>query len=313
MRTRVILVVLIALAIAMALPTQTFAVKGNGESWYIRAYNVDDAAYMYANGVKVGPDVKYLGDSGWVNITSYVNSKSRAATVRFLCWNGGGPYKYTFQLARKFSGSGETLQVVKTWSASYGGSDRTNRWVFDSGHLALGTIIGDQFGAPTDVYPTARNGGYQGYGDPNWYYSNRYHSGADVNSTYGASAGRNVRATAAGKVVQRTGNINGWGYTVLIEHNFAIASTGKVYSQYSHMSSISAPAVGQTVTKGQIIGKVGGTGGNTSFAPHLHFEIKRYNAGGSVFGIGYYPTAQYPHPSSMNPRYFDPYYIIVGY
>lgn len=300
---------LLLLSCVFALTDNAHAVTKNGERWFVRAFNIDDSAYMYANGVKVGPDVFYNGDSGWIEISSYVNSKARNATVRFICWNGGGPYKYTFQLSRQFSGSVESKQIVKQWSGSYSGSDRTNRWIFDSGTVTLGTIVGDNFDAPTDIYPTARDGGYQGFDYKDWtpIYPGKYHSGADVGSKYAGSLGKNVKATAAGKVVKKTSNINGWGYTVLIEHNFA--STGKVYSQYSHLSSISAPAVGLSVVKGQIIGKVGGTAGNISFTPHLHFEIKRYNAGGYDLGNGYYLSK----PSTLNPRYFDPYYIITGY
>jgi len=83
-------------------------------------------------------------------------------------------------------------------------------------------------------------------------------------------AGPGVLAADAGKVVQ-AGWLDGFGYgnRVLIDH-------GNGYQTlYAHMSSISVE-VGQTVNRGNVIGRMGSTG--RSSGVHLHFEIRQNGA-----------------------------------
>lgn len=102
-------------------------------------------------------------------------------------------------------------------------------------------------------------------GTPNGYCgSGNSHGGFDI----AAPTGTNVRAAASGKVVQvgyqsRSGNL------VDVEH------AGGYTSRYFHLSAQSVKT-GQTVTKGQVVGKVGSTGNSTG--PHLHFQIERYGS-----------------------------------
>jgi murein DD-endopeptidase MepM/ murein hydrolase activator NlpD len=84
-----------------------------------------------------------------------------------------------------------------------------------------------------------------------------------------APTGTPIRASADGVVVVskfREGNpwFGGFGNFVVIEH----ANGVKTLS--AHMSAVNV-SVGQTVSQGEIIGKVGNTGRSTG--PHIHFEV----------------------------------------
>ena len=96
-----------------------------------------------------------------------------------------------------------------------------------------------------------------GGSDPN----NKPHYALDV----AIAAGTPIYATNAGTVL-----ISGWhssyGYYILIEHGNGMASL------YAHCSALLVKA-GQTVSRGQTIGKVGTTG--FSKGNHLHFEIRK--------------------------------------
>ena len=85
------------------------------------------------------------------------------------------------------------------------------------------------------------------------------HTGVDI----GASFGTNIYAANSGTVTL-AGWYSGYGNCVIIDHG------GGKSTLYAHMSTIGC-SNGQSVTKGQIIGKVGSTGNSTG--PHLHFEI----------------------------------------
>jgi murein DD-endopeptidase MepM/ murein hydrolase activator NlpD len=78
-----------------------------------------------------------------------------------------------------------------------------------------------------------------------------------------APIGTPVASVAAGRVVF-AGMLDIRGNYVLIQHGWG------VYSGYAHLSQANV-AVGQSVTKGQIIGASGNTG--RSSGPHLHWEI----------------------------------------
>ena len=87
------------------------------------------------------------------------------------------------------------------------------------------------------------------------------HTGID----FVAASGSAVEATAAGTVTQAAAN-GGYGNMVEIDHG------GGMVTRYGHMSSI-AVSVGDKVTAGQIVGRVGTTGRSTG--PHLHYEVRR--------------------------------------
>jgi len=87
-----------------------------------------------------------------------------------------------------------------------------------------------------------------------------FHSGIDIANSRGTSilASRNGKVTFAG--YQGT-----YGNFIIVNHGNGIETA------YAHLSSINV-RVGQSVTQGDVIGKMGTTGRSTG--NHLHFEIR---------------------------------------
>ena len=93
--------------------------------------------------------------------------------------------------------------------------------------------------------------------------SQRYwegHQAIDIASAKGTE----IVAADAGYVAQIQASNTGYGRVIIIDH-------GNGYqSLYAHLNIILVEA-GQSVNKGQLIGKCGSTGNSTG--PHLHFEV----------------------------------------
>lgn len=85
------------------------------------------------------------------------------------------------------------------------------------------------------------------------------HKGIDIGAAYGAD----IVATDGGTVLVATYSSSGGNY-VIIDHG------GGLCTVYMHASSLTVSA-GQTVSKGQVIAKVGSTGISTG--NHLHFGV----------------------------------------
>jgi murein DD-endopeptidase MepM/ murein hydrolase activator NlpD len=99
--------------------------------------------------------------------------------------------------------------------------------------------------------------------DP-YYHVWQLHAGVDL----AAGGGTPIVAAAAGRVV-RTGWYGGYGNYTCLSHG---RYQGKgLATCYGHQSQILV-AVGQTVGRGEMIGKVGTTGASTGY--HLHFEVR---------------------------------------
>lgn len=123
------------------------------------------------------------------------------------------------------------------------------------------TYYGGSFGWPTPGYKNITSKfGWRTY-TLNGKKVTSNHKGIDI----GAPSGAKIVASNGGKVVTSAYNANGYGNYVIIDHG------GGKLTVYGHMSSRGV-SVGQSVTKGQQIGKVGSTGRSTG--PHLHFEIR---------------------------------------
>ncbi|MCQ2978780.1 MAG: peptidoglycan DD-metalloendopeptidase family protein [Clostridia bacterium] len=86
------------------------------------------------------------------------------------------------------------------------------------------------------------------------------HSGLDIPATKGTS----VVAAAAGTVIT-SGWVNGYGYTIMIDHGSGLVTL------YGHNSALVATK-NSKVSKGQTISKVGSTG--NSSGNHCHFEVR---------------------------------------
>lgn len=94
-----------------------------------------------------------------------------------------------------------------------------------------------------------------------------FHGGLDLAGGNGALHGAPVYATRAGKVISAVTSDTGYGIYVLIDHGDGYSSL------YAHMS-VRYVSTGDTVAKGQMIGRVGDSG--NSRKAHLHFEIRYY-------------------------------------
>ena len=86
------------------------------------------------------------------------------------------------------------------------------------------------------------------------------HPGIDI----GVPAGTPIRAADSGRVAI-AGWVGGYGNYTCIQHTASLSSC------YGHQSAILV-SVGQNVSQGQVIGRVGCTG--LCFGDHLHFEVR---------------------------------------
>ncbi len=103
------------------------------------------------------------------------------------------------------------------------------------------------------------------------------HYGLDIAADYGTP----IHAAAAGTVIYAGWKSNGGGYQVWIAHGSGL------YTTYNHMSAVSV-AVGEHVSRGERVGRVGTSGWATG--PHLHFETWRgevWNGGSRVNPLNY--------------------------
>jgi murein DD-endopeptidase MepM/ murein hydrolase activator NlpD len=136
----------------------------------------------------------------------------------------------------------------------------------------------------------------QGYGMTQFarqgWYGGQGHNGLDI-----AGSG-SVLAVADGVVLARnSGNCpnggfrscaGGWGNWVAIRH-----SSGHV-TLYTHLSGGASVSTGQSVSQGQVIGRIGNSGNSTG--PHLHFSIYQ------SFGLTSSGNPDYAFGSTLNPE-----------
>ncbi|HOF02408.1 MAG TPA: peptidoglycan DD-metalloendopeptidase family protein [Atribacterota bacterium] len=87
-----------------------------------------------------------------------------------------------------------------------------------------------------------------------------FNSGIDIN----ASLGEPIRAVSHGTVIY-IGNVKGYGDIIILDHG------GNVVTLYAHLAK-TLVKLNEQVSKGEIIGQVGTSGGVNS--PRLHFEVR---------------------------------------
>ena len=108
------------------------------------------------------------------------------------------------------------------------------------------------------------------------------HLAVDYGATNAGVAGDPVVSTISGKVVESRYQTNakktgGWGNTVLIESN-----SGNYQVRYSHMDQAGLP-IGTSVTPGQNVGIMGGTGREGGYAVHLDYAVMVKNPDTGLF------------------------------
>lgn len=89
-----------------------------------------------------------------------------------------------------------------------------------------------------------------------------YHLALDIAD----SSAPGIAAAAPGQVILAERQRYNYGWHVIIDHG------GGLTTLYAHLSDIYVE-VGQNISKGQIIGKMGSTGRSTGI--HLHFEVRK--------------------------------------
>ncbi|HED6937166.1 TPA: M23 family metallopeptidase, partial [Campylobacter coli] len=92
-----------------------------------------------------------------------------------------------------------------------------------------------------------------------------FHPGIDLR----AAIGTPIYAPASGVVEFSGYSDNGYGYNVILLHNFGFKTV------FAHMVRKDVVKAGQFVNKGQLIGYTGNTGLSTG--PHLHYEVRFIN------------------------------------
>jgi murein DD-endopeptidase MepM/ murein hydrolase activator NlpD len=119
-----------------------------------------------------------------------------------------------------------------------------------------------QRGYTPTVWPVegTLEGGFGGRRNPFGGSGYEFHSGQDIEAPWGAP----VIAGASGKVTF-VGWQNGYGQLVVVDHG------GGLTTRYGHLSHIDVE-LDQTVSRAQLLGKVGSTGRSTG--PHLHYEVR---------------------------------------
>ncbi|MDX6610963.1 MAG: hypothetical protein QOD75_149 [Blastocatellia bacterium] len=102
--------------------------------------------------------------------------------------------------------------------------------------------------------------GFGGRRNPFGGRSFEFHTGQDIDAPWGAP----VVAAAAGRILI-AGWQHGYGQVVYIDHGSGLST------RYGHLSLIGVK-VGQMISRGDVLGRVGSTGRSTG--PHLHYEVR---------------------------------------
>ena len=149
-----------------------------------------------------------------------------------LGWSGYGNPNYVSAVMKYYLDSSSTGGGAAGWGSPFPGKN----WK---------TAVTSEFGNRVD--PKTGKAG-------------TFHGGIDI----GYPAGTGISAVREGTVVAANYNTSGYGYHIIIDHG------GGYKTLYGHCSALLVNK-GDTVTKGQVIAKVGSTGKSTG--PHLHLTV----------------------------------------
>ena len=143
-----------------------------------------------------------------------------------------------------------------------------------------------KFGSPLASYTIG------GYTFGRWVANWGYHAGEDLVG----SAGTPVYAAADGRVTHAETH-TAYGMCVVIEHK-----ASNVCSVYGHLRVRDRKvSVGQTVSRGTLLGYLGTTAENGGWSPHLHFGIRKGLDPGTWVFPGYESST-----ALMNARWYSP-------
>lgn len=149
-----------------------------------------------------------------------------------------------------------------------------------------------------------------------WYNPGYWHTGEDWYALEGDTAGAEVHAIAAGRVVYIGGNYP--GRVIIVEH------APDLFSMYGHLDPAVAVAENSSVERGQLLGVVLERG--DTVPNHLHFEVRSFLLAAPVNGAtprynfrcgprcppgpGYWPLDAPDHPAELGWR--NPMHVIGG-
>jgi murein DD-endopeptidase MepM/ murein hydrolase activator NlpD len=149
----------------------------------------------------------------------------------------------------------------------------------------------------------------QGYGNTGFTkLGYTFHNGIDI----AAPAGTQIYAAGDGTVINTGTGEGAYGNWVTIRHNIPTADGNRaLISLYAHMSSFRI-SVGQTVTRGELIGFEGNTGNTTRllYGPHrgFHIHFTLFDAEGYGVAPGKFESVygpyQVPYGATYNPLEF---------
>lgn len=175
------------------------------------------------------------------------------------------------QLESQYNSLSQDVSILKKAEAEYNANKAKIQKELDEAKAEIdrlmaeigstGEYVGGEFSWPLPGFSSISS--YYG-----WRFNGSdFHTGIDI--TGSGVYGKSVKAANAGKVAFVQTNYTagvGYGMYVIIDHGGGYATL------YAHLSGISV-SLGDWVSQGDEVGKVGSTGWSTG--PHLHFEIRK--------------------------------------